>query len=351
MRQDGTVSDDATTPFLIDAGGDAGTDPRAFASGAADLEAAGYDGIFAAETKHDPFVSLTAAAMRTERVTLMTGIAVAFARSPMTVAETANDLQLVSGGRFVLGLGSQVKPHIERRFSMPWSAPAARMREYVSAVRAIWTSWETGEKLAFEGEHYRHTLMTPFFSPGPNPYGQPPIWLAAVGEKMTETAGAVADGVLAHTFTTERYLREVTRPALERGAASADRDPASLGLSVPAFVAVGETQQELDRATAATRQQIAFYGSTPDYLPVLALHGWEGVHERLNAGARRGEWAEMAAAIDDDVLAAFAAVGSASEVAAQLRERFTGLVTRLSFSASYPIPAETGAALLAALRA
>ncbi len=345
------MSDDATTaPFLIDAGGDAGTDPRAFAGGAADLEAAGYDGIFAAETKHDPFVSLAAAAMRTERVSLMTGIAVAFARSPMTVAETANDLQLVSGGRFILGLGSQVKPHIERRFSMPWSAPAARMREYVGAVRAIWSSWETGERLAFEGEHYRHTLMTPFFSPGPNPFGLPPIWIAAVGEKMTESAGAVADGVLAHTFTTERYLREVTRPALERGAASAGRDAATLGLSVPAFIAVGDTQQELDRAIAATRQQIAFYGSTPDYLPVLALHGWEAAHERLNAAARRGEWAEMGAVVDDDMLAAFAAVGSAAEVAAQLRERFAGLVTRLSFSANYEIRPETGAELLAALR-
>ena len=346
------MSDDATaTSFLIDAGGDAGTDPRTFASGAAGLEAAGYDGIFAAETKHDPFVALTAAAMRTERVSLMTGIAVAFARSPMTVAETANDLQLVSEGRFMLGLGSQVKPHIERRFSMPWSAPAARMREYVGAVRAIWESWQTGEKLAFTGEHYQHTLMTPFFSPGPNPYGPPPIWIAGVGAKMTETAGAVADGLLAHTFTTERYLREVTVPALERGAASAGRDVATIGLSVPAFVAVGETQKELDAALAATRAQIAFYGSTPDYLPVLALHGWEGVHEQLNAAARRGEWAQMGAHITDDMLATFAAVGSPAEIAAQLCERFAGLVTRLSFSASYPIRPEVNAQLLAALRA
>ncbi|WP_227000602.1 TIGR03617 family F420-dependent LLM class oxidoreductase [Protaetiibacter intestinalis] len=346
------MSDDATTgtPFLIDAGGDPGTGPRTFADGAAGLEAAGYDGIFAAETKHDPFVALTAAAMRTERVDLMTGIAVAFARNPMTVAETANDLQLVSGGRFILGLGSQVKPHIERRFSMPWSAPAARMREFVGAVRAIWSAWETGEKLAFDGEHYRHTLMTPFFSPGPNPHGTPPIWIAAVGERMTETAGAVADGLLAHTFTTERYLREVTRPALERGAASAGRDAAALGISVPAFVAIGETDEELARAIQATKGQIAFYGSTPDYLPVLALHGWEGVHEKLNAAARRGEWKTMGEHVDDEMLAAFAAVGSPAEVAAQLRARFGGLATRLSFSASYPIRPELAGQLLAALR-
>ncbi|MFT4028648.1 MAG: TIGR03617 family F420-dependent LLM class oxidoreductase [Protaetiibacter sp.] len=348
------MSDDATNqataPFLLDAGGDAGTDPRAFAGGAAALEAAGYDGIFAAETKHDPFVSLTAAAMRTERVTLITGIAVAFARNPMTVAETANDLQLVSGGRFILGLGSQIRPHIERRFSMPWSAPAARMREFVAAVRAIWSSWETGEKLAFDGEHYRHTLMTPFFSPGPNPFGAPPVWIAAVGERMTETAGAVADGVLAHSFTTERYLREVTRPALERGAASAGRAAAGLGISLSAFVAVGETDEELARAIQATKAQIAFYGSTPDYLPVLALHGWEGVHERLHAASRRGEWARMGALIDDELLAAFATVGSPAEVAAQLRQRFAGLVTRVSFNASSPIRPELQAGLLAGLR-
>ncbi|TPX02890.1 TIGR03617 family F420-dependent LLM class oxidoreductase [Schumannella luteola] len=335
----------------MDAGGDAGTDPRAFAGGAAELEAAGFDGIFAAETKHDPFVSLTAAAMRTERVSLMTGIAVAFARNPMTVAETANDLQLVSGGRFILGLGSQIKPHIERRFSMPWSAPAPRMREFIAAVRAIWTSWETGEKLAFEGEHYRHTLMSPFFSPGPNPFGPPPIWIAAVGERMTETAGAVADGVLAHSFTTERYLREVTRPALARGAASAGREPSEVGISVPAFVAIGETDEELARAIRATKAQIAFYGSTPAYLPVLELHGWAEVHETLHAASRRGEWKQMGELVDDEMLAAFAAVGSPTEVAAQLRGRFSGIATRLSFSASYPIRPELQTALLAALRA
>jgi probable F420-dependent oxidoreductase len=338
-------------PFLIDAGGDAGTDPRAFAASAADLEAAGYDGLFAAETKHDPFVSLTAAAMRTERVSLVTGIAVAFARSPMTVAETANDLQLVSGGRFMLGLGSQIKPHIERRFSMEWSAPAPRMREYVAAVRAIWDAWATGEKLRFEGEHYRHTLMTPFFSPGPNPYGPPPIWLAGVGSGMTETAGAVADGLLAHTFTTERYVREVTIPALERGAASAGRPRAEVGLSVPAFIAVGETPEELAVASAATRRGISFYASTPEYLPVMDLHGWTATHEKLNALSRRGEWEAMADGIDDDMLHAFAAVGSPQQVAAQLRERFGDVATRISFNAGYPIRPEVSAALLEALRA
>jgi probable F420-dependent oxidoreductase len=345
------VSSDATpTPFLIDAGGDAGMDPRQFADAAGTAESEGYDGVFAAETKHDPFVSLTAAAMRTARVSLMTGIAVAVARSPMTVAASANDLQLMSGGRFILGLGSQVQAHIERRFSMPWSAPAERMREYVAAVRAIWSAWETGERLAFRGAHYSHTLMTPFFSPGPNPYGPPPIWLAGVGERMTQVAGAVADGLIAHPFTTVEYLRTVTRPALAKGAADAGRDPSALGLSVPAFVAMGRTQEELDVAVQGTRAQIAFYGSTPDYLPVLQLHGWEGVHETLHAGSRRGQWAEMAAAVDDDMLRTFAVIGTPEEVAAQLVERYSGLVTRLSFSANYPVTPEMWADLLAALR-
>jgi probable F420-dependent oxidoreductase len=225
----------------------------------------------------------------------------------------------------------------------------------VAALHAIWDSWRTGERLRFEGEHYQHTLMTPFFSPGENPFGPPPVWIAAVGSGMTETAGAVADGLLAHTFTTARYLREVTLPALAAGAASADRPldgalPAGFGLSVPAFIAVGEGDPELDAAIEATRRQIAFYGSTPEYLPVMRLHGWESVHERLHAASRRGEWAEMARAIDDDMLAAFAAVGSPAEVAATLRDRFTGVATRLSFSASYPIRPELSAALLTALR-
>ncbi|HET8928030.1 MAG TPA: TIGR03617 family F420-dependent LLM class oxidoreductase [Microbacterium sp.] len=340
---------DARAPFLIDAGGDAGTGPREFAEFAAGVEAAGYDGMIAAETRHDPFVALAAAAVLTERVSLMTAIAVAFARSPMTVAETANDLQLLSGGRFVLGLGSQVRPHIEKRFSMPWSPPAARMREFVAAVRAIWHAWQTGDRLQFRGQHYQHTLMTPFFSPGPNPHGAPPIWLAAVGERLTETAGAVADGLIAHAFTTPRYLREVTVPALARGAESEGRDPADLGLALPAFVAVGDTPAALDRAVQATRAQIAFYGSTPDYLPVLALHGWEGTHQRLHAMSRRGEWAQMAAAVPDEMLTAFAAIGSPTEVAAQLRERYAGLVTRLSFYTSEPLSEESATALVAAL--
>jgi probable F420-dependent oxidoreductase len=344
------AADDVAFPFRVDLGGDPGSGPLELASRAAAAEAEGFDGLGASETRHDPFLALALAARETSRIELLSTIAVAFARSPMTVAQTAHDLQAISGGRFLLGLGSQVKPHIERRFSMPWSRPAARMAEFVRAVRAIWDTWQTGAPLRFRGEFYTHTLMTPFFSPPPLDVGLPPIWLAAVGERMTEVAGEVADGLHAHSFTTRRYLTEVSIPALRRGAAAADRDPAGIGVSLPALVAVGDDRASLDAAISATKAQIAFYGSTPAYLPVLEAHGWGGLHEQLHAASRRGEWDTMPGLVPDEVLAAFAAVGTAAEVAAELRTRFTGLVTRLSFSASVPLAPETTAALLRGLR-
>ena len=207
-------------------GGLMGTDLATLAGTARELEEVGYDGAQSAETSHDPFLPLLVAAEHTERLELSTSIAVAFARSPMTLANVAYDLQAFSKGRFTLGLGSQIKAHIEKRFSMPWSHPAARMRELVQAIRAIWASWSTGEKLDFRGEFYRHTLMTPMFNPGPNPYGDPKIVLAAVGERMTEVAGEVADGMILHGFTTERYVREVTLPALRAGVGARAARPA-----------------------------------------------------------------------------------------------------------------------------
>jgi probable F420-dependent oxidoreductase len=212
--------------MLVD--GTIGFDPSDVVAQATSAEASGYDGIWSAETSHDPFLPLMLAAEHTERIHVGTGIAVAFARNPMTLATTANDLQTASRGRFMLGLGSQIKPHIEKRFSMPWSHPAPRMRELILAIRSIWTSWSDGSRLAFRGEYYRHTLMTPMFDPGPNPYGNPSIYLAAVGSLMTEVAGEVADGLLAHAFTTERYLREVTLPALDRGLAAGGEGPVRL---------------------------------------------------------------------------------------------------------------------------
>ncbi|MCW2957118.1 MAG: family F420-dependent class oxidoreductase [Thermoleophilia bacterium] len=341
---------DPPLSLLIDAGGDIASTPIEFESVAQSAEDDGYDGVLITETRHDPFIGLALAARGTRRIQLASGIAVAFARNPMTMAMLANDVQLVSKGRFTLGLGSQIKPHIERRFSMPWSSPARRMSDYIAAMRAIWASWATGEKLAYRGEFYQHTLMTPFFDPGPNPYGPAPVWLAAVGELMTEAAGEVADGVICHSLTTRRYLDEVTLPALRRGALRAGRD-AELGLSVPAFVVLGNDQAQLDAATLATRKQIAFYGSTPAYRGVLELHGWGDVADRLHAGSRRGEWDQMATLIDDEMLDAFAVIGGPKQVAAQLHERYDGLATRISFNAPYEVDPDAWRDVLGALRA
>jgi probable F420-dependent oxidoreductase len=326
-------------------------DPKAVPKAARELEEIGYDGIITAETSHDPFLPLLLAALETERLDLATGIAVAFARTPMTTATTAHDLQLYSKGRFILGLGSQIKPHIEKRFSMPWSKPAARMREFVLALRAIWASWNDGEKLDFQGEFYRHTLMTPFFNPGPNPYGVPKVFLAAVGERMTEVAGEVADGIILHGFTTDRYVREVTLPALERGWARAGRSRADFQLSGPMFVVTGTTDEEVEKARQGTKQQIAFYGSTPAYRGVLELHGWGDLQDDLNRLSKQGEWVKMGELIDDDILSAFAVVGSPEDLPDLLQQRFGGLLDRLSFYAPYQSDPTRWANVLAALKA
>jgi probable F420-dependent oxidoreductase len=288
----------------------------------------GYDGIWSAETAHDPFFPLLLAAMETERVELGTGIAVAFARNPMVLAQIANDLQLASEGRFMLGLGSQIKAHIEKRFSMPWSHPAPRMREFILAMRAIWDSWHNGTKLEFRGDFYTHTLMTPFFNPGPSQFGPPKVFLAAVGEKMTEVAGEVCDGLLAHGFTTERYLKEVTIPAIERGLAKAGKQRTDFEISYPAFVVTD------DQSDQFVRQQIAFYGSTPAYRPVLDLHGWGDLQTELNALSKQGEWVQMGKLVTDDIRDAFAVVGEPEEIPKQIIAKVGGVVDRVSFYTS-----------------
>lgn len=302
---------------------------------AARQEEQGYDGLWTAETSHDPFFPLLLASQHTERAELGTGIAVAFARNPMNLAQIAWDLQAASGGRFILGLGSQIKPHITKRFSMPWSKPAARMREMVLAIRAIWAAWNDGSKLDFQGDFYTHTLMTPFFDPGPNPHGNAKIFLAGVGELMTEVAGEVCDGFLCHGFTTERYLREVTIPALERGAAKAGRTLADVEISGPAFVVTGATEEEMAKSVQGTKQQIAFYGSTPAYRPVLELHGWGELQDELNRMSKQGRWKEMGELITDDILHTFAVVAEPEQLAAGIHERYGDIVQRLSFYAPY----------------
>ncbi|MHB8289367.1 MAG: LLM class F420-dependent oxidoreductase [Acidimicrobiales bacterium] len=302
---------------------------------ARELENAGYDGAWTSETGHDPFLPLSIAAEHTETLELGTAIAVAFARNPMNLASLANDLQIISKGRFILGLGSQVKAHIEKRFSMPWSQPAARMREMILAIRAIWDSWHNGSKLDFRGQFYTHTLMTPFFNPGPSLFGPPKLFLAAVGERMTEVAGEVADGLLLHGFTTERYLREVTLPALERGLERNGRDRTRFEISYPGFVVTGEDEETMRSAAHAVKSQIAFYASTPAYAGVLELHGWGGLQPTLNALSKAGKWEEMTGLVNDEMLATFAVVCEPEQVPQQVLARFGDIVDRFSAYAPY----------------
>ncbi|MDW3212415.1 MAG: LLM class F420-dependent oxidoreductase [Ilumatobacteraceae bacterium] len=321
---------------------------------AAELETAGYSGVWTAETAHDPFLPLAVAAERTETIELGTSIAVAFARNPMLLANIGWDLQALSQGRFVLGLGSQIKPHITKRFSMEWSHPAARMREMIQAIRAIWDTWEHGTPLQFRGEYYKHTLMTPFFAPDAKElgdFGVPKIFLAGVGELMTEVAGEVCDGFFCHGFTTERYLREVTIPALERGRAKAGKRLDDFEIVGPSFVVTGTTDEQIEQAAVATRQQIAFYGSTPAYRKVLDLHGWGGLQDELNALSKRGEWEQMGTLIDDEILNTFAVVGPPETIAPELERRYGDVIDRVSFYAPYESDPERWLPVMDALKA
>ncbi|WP_420453300.1 LLM class F420-dependent oxidoreductase [Ilumatobacter sp.] len=318
--------------------GSIGTDLAQVATRAREVEEAGYAGAWTAETSHDPFLPLLLAAEHTTELEIGTSIAVAFARNPMTLANTAWDLQAYSKGRFVLGLGSQIKPHIEKRFSMDWSHPAPRMREFVLAMRAIWDTWLTGDKLEFRGDFYTHTLMTPFFTPDADEledFGTPKVFLAGVGELMTETAGEVCDGFLCHGFTTEKYLREVTIPALERGREKAGKTMDDFEIVGPSFVVTGNDDEEMEKAAAGTRQQIAFYGSTPAYRKVLEIHGWGGLQEELNSLSKQGEWEKMGTLIDDEILNTFAVVGEPEQIAPELSRRYGDVIQRISFYAPY----------------
>jgi probable F420-dependent oxidoreductase len=324
--------------------------PQSAGDEAMAAERAGYDGAWAAETAHDPFLALALAAEHSRRIQLGTAIAVAFARNPMTLATTAWDVQALSGGRLLLGLGSQIKPHIERRFSMPWSHPAPRMREFISALRAIWACWQDGTKLDFRGDFYTHTLMTPFFNPGPLDVGAPRVYLAAVGATMTEVAGEVADGLLVHPLSSERYLREVTVPAVERGLGKKGGRREDFELSWPLFVVTGADEDEHRRLDTLVRQQIAFYGSTPAYKGVLELHGWGDLHPELNTLSKQGRWDEMTGLIGDDMLDAFAVVGAPEQIAALIRRRTEGLVDRISFYALHPLSDDAQGRLLDDIR-
>lgn len=321
-------------------------DLRLVASDAREAEELGCDGVWNAETNSDPFPGLTLMAEHTDRITFGPSIAVAFARTPMPLAYTAHQLQGFSEGRFVLGLGSQIKPHIERRHSMPWSRPAARMREYVLALRAIWHAWETGEQLKHSGEFYTHTLMPPAFRPPAHEFGAPPIHLAGVGPHMLQVAGEVADGLFTHLFSTERYLREVVVPAVRDAQSAAGRAEAAVEIVVSTFVAFDEKDLE------AVRQNIAFYGSTPAYRPVLDVHGWGDLQDELHTLSKANRWAEMGKLVGDDVVDVMCAHGSPAEIAATIRKRFGGVADRIGFSVPGDTPAPSRfAEVIDALRA
>jgi len=307
-------------------------------SAAADAEAAeaeGYDGAFTGEVSNDPFLPLALAATSTERIDLGTSIAVAFARSPMSLAYTAYDLQRFTRGRLVLGLGSQVKAHITRRFSMPWGRPAPQMREFILALRAAWGSWSGGETLDFEGEYYRHTLMPPNFVPAAHPYGVPKVLLAGVGDAMTRVAGEVADGFLCHGFTTERWIREHTVPALTEGRRRTGKSLDGFTVKAAVFLATG-SDEEMEAAAKGIRSHLAFYASTPSYRPVLDLHGWGELGTELTRLSKEGRWDEMGGLIDDDVLNAFAIVAPRDQVPELLARRCAGVVDRVSFISTIP---------------
>ncbi len=318
---------------------------------AAAFEAMGLDGAWSFEGNHDPFLPLTLASQTTHRIELGTAIAVAFARTPMLSAHIAWDLQALTGGRFVLGLGTQIRPHIEKRYDMAWSKPAERMREYVHAIRAIWNCWSTGDELDFRGDFYTNTLMPPFFSPGPLDVPAPKIYLAGVGPRMMGTIGEVADGFFVHPFHTPEFLAAETLPGLAAGAAVADRTVAEVDIACLTIVAMGSDEPTLADARHKARAQLAFYGSTPAYRGVLEHHGYGELQPELNAMSKRGQWREMTDRIDDELLDLIAVSGSPQEVGRKIaaRNAFADRTTMMFYGAP-PSPEEITEAAEAARR-
>jgi len=315
------------------------------------LEDSGYDGAYSFEGAHDPFLPLVAAATNTSKIELITSIAVAFARNPMTLANIGYDLNLVSQGRFILGLGSQIKPHITKRFSMPWSSPAARMKEMVEAINAIWDCWQNGTKLNYRGEFYTHTLMTPFFNPGPNPFGLPKIYVAAVGPLMTQAVSESADGLLAHPFNSPKYINDVTLPIINKGLETTGKTRDQFDLSVSVMTGIGATEETHQQAVKACRDQVAFYASTPNYKAVLETHGLGDLSETLNKLSKQGQWKEMGEAIDDETLKTFAVIEETPEaLAREIKNRYGNIGQRIA-PVLYSGELDLAASVLTALKA
>ena len=307
------------------------TDPTTVAAEARALEALGYDGTFTFEGPHDPLFPLAFAAEHTTRLEIATAVAIAPPRSPMQLAHTAHDLNVLSRGRFILGLGSQIRAHVEKRYGATWSRPLARMREFVLALRAIWRCWNEHAPLDFRGELYRHTLMTPFFNPGASPYGPPRVFLGGVGPAMTAVVGEVSDGLFVHPMHSPAFIRTVTLPALDAGLAKSGRTRADLAIACQALVITGFDEAAYQHAETTTRMQLAFYASTPQYRVVLDTHGWGDAQPELHRLAREGRWLEMAELVDDAMLAAFTVrCERPADVPAALRARYAGLADRLA---------------------
>ncbi len=299
------------------------------------VEAIGYDCLWTSETAHDPFLPLAIASTTTSSLKLGTSIAVAFPRSPMVIAYTAWDIQKASAGRFILGLGSQVRGHNERRFSVKFESPGPKLREVVQALRAIWECWQQGTPLRFKGEFYNFDLMTPFFNPGPIEHPKIPVFIAGVNRYMCRVAGEVCDGLHVHPFHTPKYLREYVRPAVEDGLRVSKRSSQDFAYATATFVVVGDTEGERAANTEAVRQQIAFYASTRTYEPVLAAHGWEGIAPELHQKSLDGDWKAMARLISDDMLDTIAVSGTYESIGTKLRERYAGLVDRIALYQPY----------------
>ena len=307
---------------------------------AAWAESMGYDGISSSETAHDPFLPLAMAATSTSKVILATSVAIAFPRSPMVTAHTSRDLQDLSQGRFRLGLGTQVKGHIERRFSTTWAPPGPRLREYVQSLRHIWDCWQTGSKLDYQGKYYQFSLMTPFFNPGPSLYPAPSVFAGAVNAYNCQVAGEVCDGLMLHSLTSAEYVRDVVRPGLDKGAEKSGRDRSQTGLTGSGFIITGPNQSSIQAATADVRRRIAFYASTRTYFPVLEAHGFEEIGAQLHHMSLRGEWAEMGELVSDEMLDAFAVIGEYDQIAGRFLERYGGLLDEINFSPSTEGPIE-----------
>ena len=329
------------------------TDLRELAEATRRAKDSGFDGIFSAEVTGDPLVAAAAATQHAADMDFGTKIAVAFARTPMTMAYAANDVHELSGGRFFLGLGTQVKAHVTRRFSMPWGRPAAQMREFVLAMKEIWHSWRTDERLAHRGEFYHHTLMTPYFTPEITTAAPPAVWLAAVGPRMAATAAEVADGIVLHGFWTREYLDAVLMPAIEQGLARAGRTRSDLAITAGGFLITGADERELAAVRESVRYQVAFYGSTPAYRPVFDVHGLGELGDRLHAlsvESSKDRWQRMTALIGDDVLDLFAVTAEPAGVAAAMLDRHADYADRIALPPQVGDP-DVWSAQIAALRA